>query len=149
MGGQKAQEDDYAYIWKILHAVFALTLGIYICFTSSNALSAPLTATGERMVVPEQIAGERGGSAARLFPVFATAELLLQGTRYFLESSGRIGPKMQPGLFGVVAGFLPPPWNGYVKLVGRYRGIWGTVVEDGAVVIFVIGLVSWWCGAAR
>ncbi|KAK3066286.1 hypothetical protein LTS18_001850, partial [Coniosporium uncinatum] len=42
------------------------------------------------------------------------------------------------GWMGTVAAFLPPPWNGYVKVVGRYAVIWQTVVSDAMVVVFVL-----------
>jgi len=46
----------------------------------------------------------------------------------------------------MVEGMLPEPWRGWVRLGMRYRGIWGTVVEDGMVVVWVVGCVGWWRG---
>lgn len=126
-------------IWKVLHACFAFTLAIYV-IVSSPTLSAQPTAQGTRETGPS------GGEGINLFWAFATAELLLQSTRYFLERGGtssEIG-----GTLGVVSNFLPSPWAGCLRLIARYSGIWSTVMEDAYVLIFVIGMISWWRGSS-
>ena len=132
MGPAPARPDDtYASVWKIVHAVFALALGVYM--TSATAFS------GSRFSRTESVQGEMG---VRFFWAFATAELVLQSTRFFLER-GRIS---QGGLLGTVGGLLPEPYKGYVALVSRYSSIYTTVVEDAMVVVFVLGVVAWWRG---
>jgi hypothetical protein len=78
-----------------------------------------------------------------MFWMFAGAELVLQGSRMVLE---RGEGREMGGWVGMVEGMLPEPWRGWVRLGMRYRGIWGTVVEDGMVVVWVVGCVGWWRG---
>jgi len=133
---QAADGNKYSYIWKIVHAIFALTLGVYV--------TAMTTFTGSRFSRTTSFIDGAGvdDGGARIFWVFATAELVLQSTRFFIEQ----GRTSQSGVLGMVAGFLPEPWKGYVGLVGRYSGIWNTVVEDAMVVVFVLGVVAWSTG---
>lgn len=134
-GGAQAQEDTYGYLWKVVHAVFALILGIYVTATS-HAFNGDVSRGG--------IAGTGHEGGVNVFWLFASAELLLQSSRFFLEkgSGSQLG-----GWVGVVGNMLPEPWRGYVRLAARYSGIWSTVVEDGMVVVFIFGCVAWWKGA--
>lgn len=136
------QTDKYGYLWKIVHAVFALALGIYITSVTAFSGSRLSRTTSGFVDGPGNGAVDVG---VRFFWVFATAELVLQSSRFFVER-GRVS---RSGLLGTVAGFLPEPYRGYLGLVGRYSGIWNTVVQDAMVVIFVLGCVAWWKGAAR
>ena len=124
-------------VWKLLHACFAFTLAIYV-IVFSPTLSLQPTAQATRETGSSRVEG------INLFWAFATAELVLQSTRYFLErgrTSSEIG-----GTLGIVSNALPSPWAGYLRLIARYSGIWSTVMEDAYVLIFVIGMVSWWRG---
>ena len=134
VGGTK-QEDTYGYLGKIGHAVFALVLGVYVIATS-HAFNGDVARGG---IVG---AGHEGGVNA--FWLFATAELVLQSSRFFLEkgTGNQLG-----GWIGIVGNMLPEPWRGYVRLAARYSGIWSTVVEDGMVIVFVLGCTAWWKGA--
>ena len=130
----QTEADTYGYLWRIVHAVFAFILGIYITATS-HAFTGDISRGGVSGF------GHEGGVNA--FWVFATTELVLQGSRFFLEEKGAGGPG---GWMGMVVGALPSPWKGYVRLGSRYAGIVGRVVEDGMVVVFVVGAVAWWRG---
>lgn len=121
--------------WKVGHAVLALALGVYI--TSRTSFSGSRVA---RAAV-DGAEGVRG-----LFWVFATAEAVLQSTRFFVEK-GRVRGG-EGGVLGVVMGVLPEPWKGYVALGKRYGRIWTTVVEDAMVVVFLLGVKAWWMGGA-
>ena len=134
-GTQTKQEDTYGYLWKIVHAVFALVLGIYVTATS-HAFNGDVSRGG--------VAGAGHEGGVNVFWLFATAELVLQSSRFFLEkgTGSQLG-----GWIGIVGNMLPEPWKGYVRLAARYSGIWSTVVEDGMVVVFVLGCVAWWKGA--
>ena len=138
MGGAPTteHEDTYAYLWKIVHAVLALILGIYVTATS-RAFNGHFSRGG--------IAGTGHEGGVNVFWLFATAELVLQGSRFFLEkgTGSQLG-----GWMGIAGSMLPEPWKGYVRLAARYSGVWSTVVEDGMVVVFVLGCVAWWKGAA-
>ena len=135
MGGGTKQEDTYGYLWRIVHAVFALVLGVYVIATS-HAFNGDVSRGG---IVG---AGHEGGANA--FWLFATAELVLQSSRFFLEK--RTGNQLG-GWIGIVGNMLPEPWRGYVRLAARYSGIWSTVVEDAMVIVFILGCTAWWKGA--
>jgi hypothetical protein len=145
MPGQPATAaDPYAYLWRIVHTVFALSLGLYIAFTT--------TFTGtkierERSGLGFTAAGEETGlspASVRFFWIFATAEVLLQTSRFFLEK-GRV---QQGGIMGMVMGFLPEPFKGYLALISRYSRIWTTVSGDAMVCIFVLGVCAWLRGSS-
>ncbi|KAL8758188.1 MAG: hypothetical protein Q9184_004007 [Pyrenodesmia sp. 2 TL-2023] len=128
--------DRSAYLWKIVHAVFAFILGIY--------MTAVTTFNGAQFSrVPAVTKGTEGEVGTRLFWIFATTEVVLQGSRFALER----GKTSQSGSMGMLMQFLPEPWRSYVGLVAQYSGIWTTIVEDAMVVVFVLGCVAWWRGA--
>lgn len=135
MGPAAQKEDTYGYLWKIAHAIFALLLGVYVTATS-HAFTGDVIRGGIDGV------GHEGG--VNVFWVFATAELVLQSSRFFLEKGGS---SPLGGWIGIVGNMLPEPWRGYLTLAARYSGIWSTVVEDGMVIVFVVGLVAWFKGA--
>ncbi|TVY31079.1 hypothetical protein LHYA1_G000114 [Lachnellula hyalina] len=135
MSSPAQQADPYAYIWRIVHAVFALSLGLYIAFTT--------TFSGTK--IERERSGlafaESGVSAASVhfFWIFATAEVLLQSSRFMLEK----GKTQQAGIVGMVMGFLPEPYKGYLELVMRYSRIWTTVSGDAMACVFVLGVCAW------
>lgn len=133
------KRNDGGYLWKIVHAVFAIGLGIYITamttFSGAKSSSSSSGATTTDVNVD--------GEVRRFFWTFATAELVLQSTRFFMEK-GRVS---QSGWVGVLMGFLPEPYKGYLALGTRYGGIYTTVVQDAMAVLFVLGCVAWWKGA--
>ena len=139
---QSATKDNKGvWIWKVVHIVFAMLLGIYL--TLHTAFASPL----ERTVAPSsssqkfQTAGQvQHEQQQNVFWIFATTELLLQGTRYFLEQGS---DDASGGWLRMIGGVLPEPYRGWVRLAGRYSGIWATVVEDGMVVIWVLGVGRW------
>jgi hypothetical protein len=136
-GAEAAVTDPYAYLWRIVHAVFALALGLYIAFTAEF--------TGTKL--ERDMSGIKattggngwGQSSIRFFYIFATAEVLLQTSRFYLEK----GVVQQGGILGMVMGFLPQPWKGYLALMLRYGRIWTTVSGDAMVCVFVLGVCSW------
>ena len=123
--------EPYAYVWRIVHAVFALGLGLYIAFAT------PFTGTRA-----EREASALGGSLASVhfFWIFATAEVVLQTSRFFVEK-GRV---QQGAILGMISGFLPEPYKGYLALLTRYSRIWTTVSADAMALVFVLGACSWW-----
>ena len=143
-GGPAAQQQpatSSAYLWRITHAVFALTLAAYIALTS--------TFNGTQLARLKTIDPTTGldtdpGVGPRLFWIFVTSELLLQSTRWFVEK----GQLQGGGLLAKIAnsGFVPEPYAGYVRTFGSYVRIWTTVVSDAMVVVFVLGCLAWWKG---
>lgn len=142
MGGQaQAQQQadqpksTSAYLWRIVHAAFALTLAIYV------ALSTTFNGSSLTRVQSLQ-AGE--GVGPKVFYMFATFELVLQSSRYFLEK----GQLQGAGWLATIAnsGMVSEPWAGYIRVLGRYFVIWETIVGDAMTVVFVLGCLAWWNG---
>lgn len=76
----------------------------------------------------------------QLFWYFAMMELFLQTGRFLLEK----GRPPQGSWLTTIAGFLPPPFNMYLGTVARYSVFLWTILADAGVVIFALGLASWW-----
>jgi hypothetical protein len=136
-GQPTASADPSAYLWRIVHAIFALSLGLYIAFTTpftGTRLERETSALGytpsSNVLTP---------SSVHFFYLFATAEIILQTSRFYLEK----GRAAQSGWMGMVMGFLPEPWKRYLALVARYSRIWTTVSGDAMVCIFVLGVCAW------
>lgn len=134
-GQPRGEEDKNIYLWKLIHAIFAFMLGIY--------MTAVTTFNGAQFSRVETVLGGDADVGKRLFWIFATAEVVLQGSRFMLEK----GKSNQGGWMGTLMQVLPEPWRGYVALVARYSGIWFTIVEDAMVVLFVLGCTAWSRGA--
>ncbi len=128
------QKQNNAYLWRIIHAMFALALGIYIISMT------PFSGVKFSRIDPS---ADMEGVGVQFFWAFATAELVLQSSRFFLEQ-GQVSPT---GWVGFLIGVLPQPWKGWLALGSRYSGIYTTVVQDAMVVVFVLGCVAWWKGA--
>ena len=147
--GTSVARDKRGYVWRILHALSALMLGIYLVSHASFTSSARLTLG--RSTAPPPSSSVSGNfvtsqPTVNMFWVFATAELVLQGSRFLLDQEpGR----SQGGWLQLIGGMLPEPWRGWVRLAGQYSGIRKTLVEDAMVIIFVVGIVGWWRGLAR
>ncbi|KAF3350434.1 BTB/POZ domain-containing protein 1 [Verticillium dahliae VDG2] len=146
--GQQAQASSSSadYLWRVLHAVFALTLGLYIVATThftgakaqrertALALTYP---TASDDVVGEVNRMEEGREV--FFWMFATAEALLITTRMFLLK----GRPAEAGIVWTVAAFLPGPWRGWVETALRYGNVFASVRRDILVCVFVLGVVAW------
>ena len=135
---QAGPKTNSAYLWRIVHAVFALSLAFYIALTTTfngSALSRSFDGRGQMSV-----------QGPKLFYVFATAELVLQTSRYYVEKGHLTGT----GWLATIAnsGFVPEPWAGYLRVVGRYAVIWRTIVGDAMTIVFVLGILAWWRGVA-
>ncbi|KFY30809.1 hypothetical protein V493_01641 [Pseudogymnoascus sp. VKM F-4281 (FW-2241)] len=116
-----------AYIWRIVHAIFALGFGIYIALTSTFGSEQ------ERFLSDETV-------DLRAFYVFATVEAILQGTRFMFDR----GQDSQSGILGTVLRFLPQPFGGYLRMFMNYRSIWTTISADAMVIVFVLVAANHW-----
>jgi hypothetical protein len=142
MQGQRTTQQQASaptgttYLWRIVHAVFALALAIYI--------AASGTFNGSKLSRSTSLEGSDFGP--RLFYMFATAEVVLQSSRYFMEQ-GRL---QGSGWLATIAnsGLVPQPYSNYISMLGRYAVIWQTVVADAMVVVFALGCLAWWNGMA-
>lgn len=135
-----ALPDSYAAIWRVLHFVLAMGLGLYL------AVFAGFTGT--------KVERERGAFAATtaadtedvlamrkyFFWTFATAETVLLTSRFFLDR-GRASP---PGMLWTIMGFLPESkWKSYLGTGLRYSQIFSTVRSDILTCVFVLGACSY------
>lgn len=150
MGGPQQQQtsaDVYNTVWRIVHALLALGLGLYI------VLATPFDGTKvQRQLAFKRAAADEGGVVADMtgldaakknfFWAFATAEALLLTTKFVLDK-GRAPP---PGFLWSIASQLPAPWRGYVVSVMRYGQIFTTVRTDILLCAFVLGVCAWWKG---
>jgi hypothetical protein len=131
---QTVPSSNTAALWRIAHAICSFALAVYVAITSAF--------TGSKVARTVSKGGGEDGFASRLFLYFATVELVLQTSRYFVER----GQLPRSGFMGALSRLLPEPYAGYVRLVGRYSVIWTTLVADAMVVVFVLGVVAWWKG---
>ncbi|CAN9436373.1 unnamed protein product [Alternaria sp. RS040] len=144
-GGSGASEpspdQSSAWIWRLVHSVFSFGLAVYI------VLQTPFTGSklSRDNVLDDDWTSQStpAHNFAHFFYLFATFEVVLQSSRYFIEK----GQLQGSGILSTVAGILPAPYSGYVRTVGRYSVIYSTVVSDAMVVVFVLGATSWWRGA--
>ena len=150
---QSAKANRGIWMWRIVHIVFAMLLGIYLtlhtAFKAPSTLlgrtNSPTSSSSQLYQTETTIHFQEQHQQQSVFWVFATAELLLQGTRYFLEQ-GKEDDIFGQGWMKMVGSVLPEPYRGWSRLAGRYSGIWKTVVEDGMVVIWVLGVGRWLMG---
>lgn len=133
---QHAAPSSSAYLWRIVHAIFSLTLAMYVVLTTRFTGTKAARNASVYSLEDEQNFGQR------LFYLFATVEVVLQSSRYFIEK-GQLAPS---GIMGTLAQFLPMPYAGWIKVAGRYGVIYTTVVADAMVVVFVLGAMAWWKG---
>lgn len=134
---EKQRNDTFRYVWRITHALFALALGVYmVVMTAFNGAQFSRRDNGGAI---------RAEPGVQFFWAFATAQLVLQSTRYFLERDR--GPARGEGWMSMLAGAFPEPWRGRTLLLSRYSLMCTTVGQDAMVVIFVLGCVTWWGGA--
>ncbi|KAI0198764.1 hypothetical protein F4808DRAFT_251204 [Astrocystis sublimbata] len=135
--GQQTEQDKKFNLWRVLHAIFALGLGIYV------ALSTTFTGTKiERDTDDLQGTGLLGAQnldQARVwfFYVFTSVETVLLTSRYMIERGAGFTPS---GWTWTVSGMLPDPVRRYSRHALRYAHIFTTVRNDALFCIFVLGI---------
>jgi hypothetical protein len=139
---QPSPEQSSAWIWRLVHSLFSLALAIYIVMRTpfTGTILSRKSQPGDDWM-QESV---RGQSFGHFFYLFATFEVVLQSSRYFIEK-GRL---QGSGILSTIGNFVPEPYAGYVRTLGRYSVIYSTVVSDAMVVVFVLGAASWWNGDA-
>ena len=146
-GASSPAVNRSSYIWKMLHTFYSMILGIYLVSHSSFVASSARLTASQSAASPSasSVSGvvKADQPAVNMFWIFATTELVLQGSRFYLDQGKNWG---QGGWLQLIGGFLPEPWKGRARLVGQYSGIWDTLVEDGLVIVFMLGIMSWWKG---
>jgi hypothetical protein len=137
---EPSPDQSSAWLWRLVHSIFSFVLAVYIVlqtpFSGSKALRA---SPGDEDWTLESSPSE---TFQHFFYMFATFEVVLQSSRFFIER----GQLQGSGILSTVGAMLPEPYSGYVRLIGRYSVIYSTVVSDAMVVVFVLGAASWWRG---
>ena len=149
---QQTASDKTANLWRILHAIFALGLGLYVALTTTFTGTQAEREHGtiaSRGLGNDADAGQEydyaydGGverTRAYFFYLFSSVEAVLLTTRYLLLDRN---PSPPTGLVWSIAGFLPDPIQRYLRHGMRYFQIFSTVRGDLLVCIFVLGVCSW------
>lgn len=152
MGAQQspAKTSSAAYLWRLVHALFALTLGIYIASTTrfsgakaqrertAMAFAYPAATSDGIDALDEVELMEEGREV--FFWMFATAEALLITTRFIIDGGK---PPAGAGIAWTVSGFLPEPWKTRLETVLRYGQVFSSVRRDILVCVFVLGVATW------
>ncbi|POR34124.1 Uncharacterized protein TPAR_05662 [Tolypocladium paradoxum] len=136
-----ARPDRYTPFFRLLHALLALGLGLYVTLLtpfSGTRMERERAALAHAQLSADDAANEHRKRV--FFWIFATGEAVLLTTRFFLDK-GRQPP---PGILWTVVGFIPEPFKGYVTVALRYGQIFTTVRADILACMFVLGICSWW-----
>lgn len=135
-----AAPDSYAAIWRLVHFVLAMGLGLYIAFftTFAGTKIERERALFESTTV-KNVNQDADSVRRYFFYAFATAETVLLTSRMFLDR--KRGPPS--GMLYTILGFLPEPLRGYLSIGLRYSQIFTTVRTDILVCVFVLGVCSW------
>ena len=129
--GQQAQgvvADSYAYLWRLVHALFAIGLGIYISMTVSFS--------GTKLAREESALLDVGC----IKQLFWIGEAMLLG-RFLFKGGQASGGE---GMIGMILPMIPQPYGGYIRWVMRYSSILRTIWGDALLVVFTLGAMSWW-----
>lgn len=134
------KSDSYAAMWRVLHFVLAMGLGLYIA-VCTGFLGTKVER--ERAAFAATTANDSEDALATrkyFFWTFATAETVLLTSRFFLDR-GRVSP---PGMLWSIMGLLPEStWKSYVATGLRYSQIFSTVRSDILTCVFVLGACSY------
>lgn len=134
------ESDMYTAVWRALHFVLAIGLGLYVALLTGFAGTK---VERERGAFAATTAAEEDEVAARkqyFFWTFATAETILLTSRFLLDRN-----RAPSGTLNMIMGFLPDKWwKAYLGTALRYSHIFTTVRSDILVCCFVLGITSWW-----
>lgn len=129
--GQQANgvvADPYAYLWRLVHALFAIGLGVYISMTVSF--------TGTKLAREESALLDVG----YIKQLFWMGEAMLLG-RFLFKSDQASGGE---GMIGMILPMIPQPYGGYIRWIMRYSSILRSISGDALLVVFTLGAMSWW-----
>ncbi|KAI0143006.1 hypothetical protein GGR57DRAFT_508341 [Xylariaceae sp. FL1272] len=139
MQAPQTEANKSANLWRVLHAILALGLGIYVAFTTTFTGTKLERDTDELRATG--LVGQQGIDQARqwFFYVFTSVEAVLLTSRFMMQKSSGFQPT---GWTWSVSGMLPNPYQGYVRHILRYAEIFSTVRNDALFCVFVMGLCS-------
>lgn len=115
--------------WTVIHIVSSLLLALRIGLHRGNVL---LNEDGS------VDAAASLGSPTKFLWYFATLELVLQSSRFFLEA--RLPPP--PSKIASYASLLPQPFAGYIITGLRYIRIVRVIAQDFCILLFIAGVAS-------
>lgn len=127
-----AVADPYDHLWRLVHALFAIGLGVYISLTVSF--------TGSKLAREESALLDVG----YIKQLFWMGEAVLLGRFFFRGNQGSTGS----GIIGTILPMIPQPYGGYIRWIMRYSSILRTIWRDALMVVFTMGAMSWWNSGA-
>ncbi|KHJ34569.1 hypothetical protein EV44_g4900 [Erysiphe necator] len=133
--------SPYAYIWRVLHTLWAITFGFSIAISSQftgTEIDRERSFLGFENLDPELLPFT--SSPQNYFYLFITIEAILIGTRYILDREDT----KPVGILGMLLDALQEPIRGYLLLGLRYINIWKSVSRDAMICIFILGAFAWW-----
>ncbi|CAD6504456.1 BgTH12-06185 [Blumeria graminis f. sp. triticale] len=138
---QAASTTSHSLFWRIIHALCALSLGLYVAITTQF--------TGSKIMREHSLLGYNIADGELLFPdtinvfyIFVTLETILFTTQYLLEKERvQLG-----GITGMAMELVPEPIKRYLQWGLRYFDIWMAISRDAMIFIFVLGAYAWFKG---
>ncbi|TFB05459.1 hypothetical protein CCMA1212_003005 [Trichoderma ghanense] len=127
-------------LWRLIHALVALGLGFFFVLTTNFHGSRVERERTALAFDQKEVDSEVERRKNLFFWTFATAEVLLLSTRFFLDKRSTNAS----GFVATAISYLPQPYRGYVEVGQRYVQIFSAVRTDILTCIFVLGVVSWW-----
>ncbi|KAL7944439.1 hypothetical protein V8C42DRAFT_346186 [Trichoderma barbatum] len=124
--------------WRLIHALVALGLGLFFVLTSTFS-GSKLERERTALTFEQEVDEEAERRKNLFFWTFATAEVLLLSTRFFLDKRSTNAT----GFVATAISYLPQPYRGYIELGQRYFQIFSAVRTDILTCVFVLGVVSW------
>ncbi|PHH93176.1 hypothetical protein CDD83_10725 [Cordyceps sp. RAO-2017] len=138
---QQPYPDGYTVFFRLLHALLAFGLGLYVTFLTPFA-GTRLEREDASLAHSQRSADDEAHEQRKqvFFWIFATGEALLLTSRFFLDK----GRRPPPGFLWTAVGYLPESVRGYVTVGLKYGQIFTTVRADILACIFVMGVCAWW-----
>ncbi|KAI1813644.1 hypothetical protein GGS20DRAFT_586325 [Poronia punctata] len=135
--GQQLQTQNNMNRWRIIHAIFALGLGIYVALSTTFTGSKIERETGDLETTGMLGAQDLDQARAWFFYIFTSVEAVLLTSRYMTERSSGFTPS---GWVWTISGMLPGQLSSYARHALRYAQIFTTVRNDALFCIFVMGV---------
>jgi hypothetical protein len=135
--GQQLEQNKSVNLWQILHAIFALGLGIYVALSTTFTGTKMERETGELQSTGVLGAQNLEQARAWFFYVFTSVETVLLTSRFMMERSAGFTPS---GWMWSISGMLPGAAKSYARHALRYAQIFTTVRNDALFCVFIMGI---------
>ncbi|KAG0128926.1 hypothetical protein HOY82DRAFT_621598 [Tuber indicum] len=127
------REQSWGMRWKALHVLSSLCLAVWVLRGTGWSF------TGSALERAESANMTREDAPVIMTPI-AFRELVL----FCLLASVVLGRPPPGSWLTTIGGFLPHPFGTFLTTIARYSVIWTTLIADAGVLIFCLGMVSWW-----